>query len=303
MPPARRASDSPPANGRGHTITLLAVALGLPFLGWRLTLLFSGAAAFPFVLALLPLACVALLSIRHGWKWGTAAALLFVAVDVAVMVAATVENGIDFYLMAFYMAALLLVSMSAAYISDLRSQLAAAIAARKASEAKLLDQQQPGDPTDPLTRLFTREAFYTQAERSLSLHVRHERQLSVCVVEIDRYRALMDERGREVGDEIVRQASARVLTTIRTEDCAAHTEPGKIVILLPETGIEGARALVARLRAQIDEAPFRHSGVTLRVSASFGAAELGDHENVHKLIGQAEEDLYEARRNWRLPVR
>jgi diguanylate cyclase (GGDEF)-like protein len=70
--------------------------------------------------------------------------------------------------------------------------------------------------------------------------------------------------------------------------------------MLPETDLEGARALAETLRARVEETPFVFQSDRIRVTISIGCAMLEDADrSATELLKRADECLYEAKRSGR----
>ena len=70
----------------------------------------------------------------------------------------------------------------------------------------------------------------------------------------------------------------------------------EFAIILPETNLEGARALADGLRERIEQSRFVFQGEIIRVTISIGGALLEDDKVSTDLIGRADEKLYAAKR-------
>ncbi len=150
---------------------------------------------------------------------------------------------------------------------------------------------------DKVTGIYKRELFLEVGEKAVDLARRHTRDLSLCLLEIDGFKALQGEHGSAAGDELLQQTSARVQHLVRNADVTARVAAARIAILMPETDLEGAQALTRRLQAQMRDTPFRTNAQSIRMTASFGLAGLTPGETeITTLLARAELALVQARR-------
>jgi two-component system cell cycle response regulator len=128
------------------------------------------------------------------------------------------------------------------------------------------------------------------------------RPLSVLITDIDRFKHVNDTYGHDGGDEVLREFSSRVRSTIRGADLACRYGGEEFVVVMPDTSPEIAAAVAERLRAAIETAPFmlKHSGEALNVTASFGiASRIASVLTPGQLMKQADLALYEAKNTGR----
>jgi GGDEF domain-containing protein len=96
-------------------------------------------------------------------------------------------------------------------------------------------------PTDEATGLMTFRELEARAQEEIARATRHERELSLVVFEVD---AAEGDRARLRGLAELCRAQCRI------GDLAARGDQGDVVVLLPETSVEGARVMASRILAQ-----------------------------------------------------
>ncbi|NKK66219.1 PleD family two-component system response regulator [Rhizobium leguminosarum] len=156
--------------------------------------------------------------------------------------------------------------------------------------------------TDPLTGLYNRRYLDNHLNVLFNRSMARGRPLSVLITDIDRFKHVNDTYGHDGGDEVLREFSNRVRSTIRGADLACRYGGEEFVVVMPDTSPEIAAAVAERLRAAIENAPFmlKHSGEALNVTASFGiASRIASVLTPDQLMKQADLALYEAKNTGR----
>lgn len=132
-----------------------------------------------------------------------------------------------------------------------------------------------------------------ETQRLLSKEVqgacRYNGLLSMIMFDIDCFKAVNDEYGHNAGDEILRRIAEAVRPRMRTTDHFGRWGGEEFVVILPQTGLDGAKILAEDLRARIEALAFNDG---LKVTASFGVAERIDETEETALIDRADQALY-----------
>lgn len=165
--------------------------------------------------------------------------------------------------------------------------------------------------TDPLTGL----ANHGELQRRLAFEVgRIQRysalraqghRVSVVLCDIDHFKTFNDRFGHQAGDEVLRGVSAALNGAVRTFDIVARYGGEEFAVILPETGIEGAREVGERIRRAVAAYPFAPSDgrKPVRVTISVGVATAPeDGQTPAALIKRADDALYRAKGDGRNKV-
>ncbi len=151
--------------------------------------------------------------------------------------------------------------------------------------------------TDELTKLANRRTFNERVSAEISAARRHGYPFSLVMADLDRFKKVNDSYGHDVGDRVL-QAFADVLkSTARKEDLVARWGGEEFTVLLPHTAAGSAVLFAERVRKAFAET--RCEGVNLRLSASFGVADLEAEEGADSLIQRADNALLQAKQNGR----
>ncbi len=147
--------------------------------------------------------------------------------------------------------------------------------------------------TDALTGLLNRRGFETQMAFALALAQRSTRPLSLIAVDVDHFKRVNDTYGHEAGDEVLRRLARTLETRLRGSDVIARLGGEEFVALLPDTDLEGARAIAQTLvtaMAQQQDPVVGTITVSAGVASMRGADDTGD-----AILRRGDIALYEAK--------
>jgi len=166
----------------------------------------------------------------------------------------------------------------------------------RAFHQTLLDQS----TRDPLTGLANRGAILAEFQNRFDLSRRHERPLSVVMVDLDHFKRINDSHGHGVGDLTLQVFGDLVRQSLRATDLAGRIGGEEFLLVLPETDAAGAMQTAERLRILIRETGVPLPEGTLQVTASLGVAERTERDrDAGGLMGRADAALYEAKHGGR----
>ena len=155
---------------------------------------------------------------------------------------------------------------------------------------------------DSLTSLLNRRAFLECAGPLWSTALRNRRPLSVMMMDLDFFKKINDTYGHAMGDQVLVAASRVLAEACRNGDIAARWGGEEFIVALPETDATQALILAERLRGKIGALQLKKSGQPIKISASFGIVELGDHATLEALIDESDQWLYAAKKAGRNQV-
>lgn len=156
--------------------------------------------------------------------------------------------------------------------------------------------------TDGLTGLNNRRYLDKHLKLLFDRAVARGRPLSICITDIDRFKAVNDTYGHDAGDEVLKEFAARIRSTVRGADLACRFGGEEFVVVMPDTPPETAAAVAERLRHVIESQPFhlRQGGMALDITASLGiSSTVWGAESAEQLLKQADRALYEAKHGGR----
>ena len=155
---------------------------------------------------------------------------------------------------------------------------------------------------DGLTGCYNRREFENQLRGHVAAASRHKNPLSIFMFDLDHFKTINDTHGHLGGDQVLREISFLIRENMRKEDVLARYGGEEFIAILPETDKARAMELADRLRAKIASIRIPFNGKTIRVTASFGVAELQPNTDISRLIEDADTMLYKAKLNGRNTV-
>jgi diguanylate cyclase (GGDEF)-like protein len=165
----------------------------------------------------------------------------------------------------------------------------ASIAIQNAERSEALSAEARADE---LTGVGNRRAFTERMAEEVERARRYGHPLSLVLMDLDRFKAVNDTFGHQVGDEVLVEATRRLSRLVRTGELVARIGGDEIAWLLPETDAEGALRAAERALEAISQTPFETAGA---ISASAGVSDLAAARSPSELVRLADEALLTAK--------
>ena len=130
---------------------------------------------------------------------------------------------------------------------------------------------------------------------------RHQRSLSLLMVDIDFFKRVNDNHGHQTGDQVLQTLVGLLNKTIRPGDILARYGGEEFIIILPETDEDSAMAMAERVRGTVEGYSFNCPiGVDIGVTVSIGCANRRVHAMASEdLVKAADAALYQAKKTGR----
>jgi diguanylate cyclase (GGDEF)-like protein len=155
--------------------------------------------------------------------------------------------------------------------------------------------------TDALTGLLNRRALEARLKADWRLAKRRNTHVALAAADVDHFKQINDTRGHPVGDLVLQQLAGIMKSTARDTDAAARFGGDEFVILLPDTGWQGALTFAERLRRSVDDFTFGPPGTPMTITISVGVALArgSDPISPEELLKEADRSLYKAKQQGR----
>jgi len=156
---------------------------------------------------------------------------------------------------------------------------------------------------DPLTGLNNRRAFYDATAPMWSSALRSHRDMSVIMLDIDKFKDINDTFGHAYGDVLLIETAKALKEACREGDILTRWGGEEFLLFLPETDLDNALTLAERLREKISTLRVDVGQNEIGFTASFGVAEKDTRSsNLDALISAADRQLYKAKASGRNKV-
>lgn len=156
---------------------------------------------------------------------------------------------------------------------------------------------------DGLTGLFNRRYFDRQLQSEWRRLRRADAPLAVLMLDVDHFKRFNDCLGHLAGDDALRRVATCLQECLQREgDVACRYGGEEFVIILTDTGLEGASHVAARIHQRVAEMGIAHPAADLgRLTVSIGLAIAtpGQDTEPDQLIAQADQALYAAKHKGR----
>jgi uncharacterized protein (TIGR02265 family) len=169
----------------------------------------------------------------------------------------------------------------------------AALAAPALQNRHLIDELGQQVLHDALTGVLNRTGFSRSLEIALSGEVEMPSQAGLLYVDIDGFKALNDQHGHHVGDELLRELATRLRNTVRDDDAVARLGGDEFAVILPRvSNAEEVSAAAQRVHEAV-AAPFALGDRLVHILVSVGEAISPTHgTTIDALVKHADADMY-----------
>jgi diguanylate cyclase (GGDEF)-like protein/putative nucleotidyltransferase with HDIG domain len=150
--------------------------------------------------------------------------------------------------------------------------------------------------TDALTGLPNHRAFRERLTEEVARAQRHDRPLTVALIDVDGFRDLNDRAGLDVADEVLVEIGSLLRGAVREEDVLARLGADEYGVIFVESDRHQALMRADRARRVISETAMRHR---LRTTVSIGLCDLEAATSADEALRRADSALYWAKQHGR----
>lgn len=158
-------------------------------------------------------------------------------------------------------------------------------------EAELIERA----ATDYLTGLANKRSFFEFASAEIKRARRHQIPAALVLLDLDNFKKINDTFGHAVGDTVLREVSALLKSMTRQHDRVARLGGEEFGLFLTHSDAKAGTAVAEHFRIAIRDLRITHAGIELKVTSSFGVAELRRNDSLEMVLDRADANLYKAK--------
>ena len=150
---------------------------------------------------------------------------------------------------------------------------------------------------DSLTNLYNRRYFTEILEREFSRAERYDSGFSLCMMDLDHFKAVNDTHGHLAGDAALEETARLLSSSFRKGDLVCRFGGEEFAAILHRAGMEEARLACEAFRKKLESISMEYDGARLQVTASIGI-QVFDKEKMktpEEMLRLADAALYRAK--------
>ncbi|MEA5097678.1 MAG: diguanylate cyclase [Burkholderiaceae bacterium] len=154
---------------------------------------------------------------------------------------------------------------------------------------------------DALTGLPNRTLLHDRIQQAMLLARRYEKSMAVVFVDLDDFKAINDNYGHRIGDEVLKIQAKRMVQCLRQTDSVIRLGGDEFVIVMVSQpqNVDVLSPALDRLRDALAE-PMHVEGIEMKVTPSIGVARYpNDGEDSETLLRNADTAMYQTKTHGR----
>ncbi len=153
---------------------------------------------------------------------------------------------------------------------------------------------------DVLTGLPNRTLFKDRLQHAMEQSKRRGQRIGLLFVDLDHFKAVNDDLGHHAGDELLRQAAARIRQCVRSSDTPARLSGDEFAVIIEDQVDDTGTSHIAQQLRDALALPFQLDGHQAQVTASIGITFFPDDaDDLDSLLRQADAAMYLAKQEGR----
>jgi diguanylate cyclase (GGDEF)-like protein len=152
---------------------------------------------------------------------------------------------------------------------------------------------------DALTGVSSRTSLLHEMQDALNRAAKTGQPLCLVMADLDYFKAVNNEHGYSVGDQVLQQVAQRIKAVLREFDVVGRFGGEEFVILLENTSHHTAQQIAERLRRRIASEPVCVAERSLQLTISQGLAVRMDGDDARGLLERADAAMHQAKQRGR----
>lgn len=149
---------------------------------------------------------------------------------------------------------------------------------------------------DALTGLLNRRAFFAAVGDVVDREGRAGTTGAAILVDADRFKAINDRHGHDVGDRVLQGIAATLARAVRNGDLVARLGGEEFAVYLPGAGLADARVVAERIRSAVAACTWPVGSGSVGITVSVGVAERSEGEPLNDVVRRADGAMYRSKR-------
>ncbi len=145
---------------------------------------------------------------------------------------------------------------------------------------------------DPLTRVYNRQSMEELLGKWIKRSERYDQVFSLAVVDLDAFKEINDKYGHLTGDFVLSEVAQILRSSVRGSDLVIRYGGDEFLLVLSETDLTGAQAVLSRVRRQIKEWNQEHTAAPYEVNLSMGLSVFEKGKTARQLISEGDREMY-----------
>ena len=146
---------------------------------------------------------------------------------------------------------------------------------------------------DPLTRVWNRRGGQLALKTALSKGDHLRQPITVCLIDVDKFKSINDTLGHDVGDLVLRKVAEAISASLRENDVICRLGGDEFLLVLHGADEAIAAIAIERVRASLAAGPLRtrHGDVSLTISAGYAVRVPNSPRTADEMILLADQAL------------
>ncbi len=170
--------------------------------------------------------------------------------------------------------------------------LVTSLALKTAQELQHTFQLEHASITDSLLGIYNRSYLDRRLLEEFSSARRYGHELSVLMIDIDHFKAVNDNWGHQVGDQVLQNVTRMIKSRLRETDILCRYGGEEFFLILPHTSGSAAMVKAEQIRSEIEGGKDYPQALTVSIGVAAVTSQISSAED---LAWQADMALYRAK--------
>jgi diguanylate cyclase (GGDEF)-like protein len=164
-------------------------------------------------------------------------------------------------------------------------------------EAKrLMEHLRENALRDAMTGMYNRRFLEEYVGTLVAGSQRRKNAFSVMMLDLDFFKQVNDTHGHEAGDKVLKTLADILMRNVRSSDIAVRYGGEEFLLVLMDTGADGAMQAAEKIRAEVETTKIPLQGGVLQKTISIGVAEYPhDSDTFWQVVKFADVAMYKAK--------